>query len=163
MSPPETVREVAARLDGLREFLLARLDAIRVEVKVLREVVNERDTRYTERATAQAGAIEKAEAAQREYNARSNEFRGQLDDQAKRLISRVDAESMVASHADKLARVDSDLRTLTDRVNQGGGMTAGSRASQDTARANVLLALAFFGAVVTGGGIVAAIAVALSR
>jgi len=87
-----------------------------------------------------------------------------LDDQAKRLISRVDVENMIESHADKpLARLESDLRVLTDRVNQGGGMTAGSRASQDAARANVLLALAFFGAVVTGGGIVAAIAVALSR
>lgn len=37
-------------------------------------------------------AVMKAEEAQKEYNLRSNEFRGQLDDQAKRLMPRVECE-----------------------------------------------------------------------
>jgi hypothetical protein len=38
-------------------------------------------------------AIVKAEDAQRDYNARSNEFRGQLDDQAKTFLTRFEADS----------------------------------------------------------------------
>jgi hypothetical protein len=40
-------------------------------------------------------AITKAEDAQREYNVRSNEFRGQLDDQAKMLMPRSEAMTMI--------------------------------------------------------------------
>jgi hypothetical protein len=47
-------------------------------------------------------AIIKAEDAQREYNQRSNEFRGQLDDQAKLLIQRAEALGLFKSSDDKL-------------------------------------------------------------
>jgi hypothetical protein len=47
-------------------------------------------------------AIIKAEEAQRDYNQRSNEFRGQLDDQAKTLMARNEALGLFKSYDDKL-------------------------------------------------------------
>ncbi len=47
-------------------------------------------------------AIVKAEDAQRDYNIRSNEFRGQLDDQAKTLMPRLEAATLFKSYEDKL-------------------------------------------------------------
>ena len=44
-------------------------------------------------------AIVKAEEAQRAYNERSNEFRGQLDDQAKMLMPRSEVNTLV--HCDR--------------------------------------------------------------
>jgi len=52
--------------------------------------------------SASEKAIIKAEDAQREYNVRSNEFRGQLDDQAKLLMSRTEAMSMFGATSDKI-------------------------------------------------------------
>src|SRR5579862_820239 len=43
--------------------------------------------------TAAEKAVDKAEASQKAYNERSNEFRGQLDDQAKGFIPRAEADS----------------------------------------------------------------------
>ncbi len=105
--------------------------AIYVELKSLRLLIDERDQRYTERANA-AGlalkdalaaqeklsvvvnesarmAIDKAEAAQRAYNERSNEFRGQLDDQAKTLMPRAE---YVAEHTRLIERVEDVKREL---------------------------------------------------
>jgi hypothetical protein len=176
MSPPETVREVAARLDGLRELLFARLDAVRVEVDALQRIVDERDGRYTERAEAQTEAIHKAEQAQASYNATHNDLTRKMERKDSDQMPRTEVEGRLRKiemrESDQMPRseVEGRLQMLSEKIETvrgvqhvGGGMSAGSRASQETARANVLLALAFFGAVVTGGGIVAAIAVALSR
>ena len=85
--------------------------------------LNERDRRYEERFraletamekavaavekqtaiafTANKEAINKAEEAQQAYNTRSNEFRGQLDDQAKRLMARDEALSKFKAYDEK--------------------------------------------------------------
>jgi len=47
-------------------------------------------------------AIVKAEDSQKDYNQRSNEFRGQLDDQAKLLMQRSEALGLFKSNDDKL-------------------------------------------------------------
>ena len=47
-------------------------------------------------------AIIKAEEAQKDYNNRSNEFRGQLDDQAKRLMARDESLGLFKAGDDKL-------------------------------------------------------------
>ena len=47
-------------------------------------------------------AVLKAEQAQKEYNERSNEFRGQLDDQAKTLMPRPETLTMFKSLEEKL-------------------------------------------------------------
>jgi hypothetical protein len=55
-------------------------------------------------------AIVKAEDAQRDYNVRSNEFRGQLDDQAKTLMPRTEVVVMINSLQDK--------QFLADKANE---------------------------------------------
>lgn len=63
-------------------------------------------------------AIIKAEDAQREYNVRSNEFRGQLDDQAKLLMQRTEALSLFKADADKIdaQRIVFDNRLEAQRL-----------------------------------------------
>jgi hypothetical protein len=65
-------------------------------------------------------AIIKAEEAQREYNVRSNEFRGQLDDQAKMLMPRSEVTALIRSIEDKLYATtqanDRERTLLLDRI-----------------------------------------------
>jgi hypothetical protein len=61
-------------------------------------------------------AVLKAEMAQKEYNERSNEFRGQLDDQAKTLMARTESLSMFKSVEDKIAAHIATSRIEQDSV-----------------------------------------------
>jgi len=61
-------------------------------------------------------AIVKAEDAQREYNVRSNEFRGQLDDQAKTLMPRPESLTMFRATEDKLASAKGELERTIEGV-----------------------------------------------
>jgi hypothetical protein len=72
---------------------------------------------------AQEKAVLKAEDAQKEYNQRSNEFRGQLDDQAKLLMARSEALGMFKSVDEKLTLMQknnddriSELRISNEKV-----------------------------------------------
>jgi hypothetical protein len=118
-------------------------------VTTLKELVDERDRRYTEKFdaqekatalalayqkeavtnafTASEKAIVKAEEAQKAYNERSNEFRGQLDDQAKMLMPRTEA-------IQRIERVEGDIKELQRGESRGeGGADAkhGSRLQQN--------------------------------
>lgn len=61
-------------------------------------------------------AIAKAEEAQREYNVRSNEFRGQLDDQAKMLMPRAESLTLFKSVEEKLYLFDIAIKGLMPRL-----------------------------------------------
>lgn len=102
---------------SLREFMQTQLEGIR-------DIINERDKQYDSRFRAaeiavnaalaaqekavnaaflaSEKAIVKAELAQQDYNVRSNEFRGQLDDQAKTLMPRAETDVRFKSLEDKL-------------------------------------------------------------
>lgn len=54
-------------------------------------------------------AITKAEIAQTDYNQRSNEFRGQLDDQAKLLMARLEALGLFRAVDEKLAFIQKNF------------------------------------------------------
>lgn len=135
------LREVVSELDGLRDLAFSKLTA-------LRELIDERDRLYSTVAAGQKTAVDaallaqeklvsaaflasekaivKAEDAQREYNARSNEFRGQLDDQAKTLLSRVEATTEFKSRDDKIEQINRDIRDLRESRSAGqGGKEAG--------------------------------------
>jgi len=139
--PVATLREVDLRLAGLRDLF------------------DERDRRYEERAKASGTAVDaalasvkeqtranfeasekaivKAENAQREYNVRSNEFRGQLDDQAKRLISRTEVDSIVKNLEEKIGRLDTDIRGLRESRGAGAGANDAAKSQRDSLRANL--------------------------
>jgi hypothetical protein len=110
------------------ERLIAELDHnIGVQLVAQKELINERDRLYTsqfkaaevavsaalaaaEKAvnaafTASEKAVLKAEQAQKEYNERSNEFRGQLDDQAKTLMPRPETLNMFKALEEKITGV----------------------------------------------------------
>lgn len=61
-------------------------------------------------------AIVKAEDAQRDYNVRSNEFRGQLDDQAQTLMPRTETHVLIKSVEDKIGEITKTMDTMTGRV-----------------------------------------------
>lgn len=74
-------------------------------------------------------AIVKAEEAQREYNIRSNEFRGQLDDQNKLQMARTEALSMFEAlekrNEERTKAVDGRLSSLEMYRNQNEGKSSG--------------------------------------
>jgi len=137
-----SLRELTAELDAVRELMLEKASA-------LRDLVDERDRLYKERddsrrtavdaalaaakemnvivAQASEKAIVKAENAQSEYNVRSNEFRGQLDDQAKMLISRTEVETMIRNIEEKIMRNENDVRALREGAREGIGKVAGAQ------------------------------------
>jgi hypothetical protein len=66
------------------------------------EAFTAQDKAVTAAFLASEKAVLKAEQAQKEYNERSNEFRGQLDDQAKTLMARTETLSMFKAVEEKL-------------------------------------------------------------
>lgn len=119
-----------------------------VEVDSLRRIMDERDRLYAERDTSRRTAVDaaltaakeqtassfaaskeaiiKAEQAQHDYNMRSNEFRGQLDDQAKRLISRAEVDALIKNFDEKLVRLEMETRVNREAIgnsaSKGEGM-----------------------------------------
>lgn len=127
----------------------------------LEALIEERDKRYTERAEQQDKAVQaalaaqkeltssafqsseraitKAEAAQSDYNVRSNEFRGQLDDQAKLLMPRTEAMGLLKALEDKMSvnrdatekafyDIREDIKSLRESRSGGAGKSAGLNA-----------------------------------
>lgn len=97
------------------------------------------EKQYNATFMASQKAIEKAEEAQRDYNIRSNEFRGQLDDQAKTLMPRPESLGMFKSIEATIAGVKSDFERrmdaqakeiagLRESRSEGSGKSAGSQA-----------------------------------
>ena len=135
-----SLHELAAELDGMRQLTSSRLQAIR-------ELLDERDKLYSERANAGRVAVDAAltatkeqtassfaankesvskyEQAQHEYNLRTNEFRGQLEDQAKRLIPRAEVESIVKNLEEKTVRLEADIRIIREQMGTDVGRGAG--------------------------------------
>jgi septal ring factor EnvC (AmiA/AmiB activator) len=157
-----TLRELTAELYGIRDLLVAKHES-------LAGLVNERDRLYKERDDSRRTAIDaalaaakeqtaaaflasekaivKAENAQKDYNDRSNEFRGQLDDQAKRLISRTEVETMVKNLEEKIKRLDDDNRDLRDSRSESRGTVEGGKHSKDDSRANLAIIVSIAGLV----------------
>jgi hypothetical protein len=75
-------------------------------------------------------AIGKAETAQADYNVRSNEFRGQLDDQAKTLMPRAEAQVQFKAYDEKVDQLRKDIASLRESRSEVGGQ----RHQQDQGR-----------------------------
>lgn len=102
----------AGRIADERDrFYLEKFKASEVAVGA---AITAQKEQTTSSFAASEKAIVKAEEAQREYNVRSNEFRGQLDDQAKRLMPREEAVSNFKSVDDKLEEVKKSIDILRE-------------------------------------------------
>ena len=122
---------------------------IRAEIELVRQVMIERDRFYLAQIAEQKNlnansfassekAVGKAEQAQKEYNERSNEFRGQLDDQAKTLMARTEVlatfkaigEKSDAAHEAldrRIDKLDSEIGMLREFRSEGGGKEKAQR------------------------------------
>jgi hypothetical protein len=131
--------EVDAALDAIR----ISIDNVRALAIAFERLMDERDRRYGEavqalkdavgaaltaqkETTGQAfaaseKAISKAEASQTAYNERSNEFRGQLDDQAKRLLARAEAETQFNAMSERIEELKKDVISLREYRSRAGG------------------------------------------
>lgn len=115
----------AAQDVSLKDFFSLWIE--RVEL-----LIDERDRRYEERFVAQSEAVNKAEKAQQEYNIRSNEFRAALDDQAKLMLPRNEADqrfSQVRELLDVQGKQVVELQRLISR-GEGGEMVTSQKRSQ---------------------------------
>ena len=135
-----SLRELTAELDGLRQVMGSRLEGMKA-------MMDERDRMYSERDNSRRTAVEaaliaakeqtassfaaskeaiiKAEQAQHDYNMRSNEFRGQLDDQAKRLIARSEVEVLMKNLEEKIGKIEMDGRANREAITSNAGRGAG--------------------------------------
>jgi hypothetical protein len=68
-------------------------------------------------------AIVKAENAQTEYNMRSNEFRGQLDDQAKMLMPRAEVNALLKAIEEKIYSSKTELESRLTAANTASEKT----------------------------------------
>jgi len=69
-------------------------------------------------------AVSKAEEAQKDYNVRSNEFRGQLEDQAKRLIPRTEVTGLLNNVEVRIESLDKAVAELREDRSRAGGRSA---------------------------------------
>lgn len=138
---------MAETINQSSEGSVARISVLEERVRALTQLVDERDRLYmvkfqasetavtaaitaSDKQTALSfasseKAISKAEEAQREYNIRSNEFRGQLDDQAKRLMPREEAQTHFKAYDDKLEDIKDNVANLREsRSNSEGKVKA---------------------------------------
>lgn len=110
-------------------------------------------------------AIIKAEDAQREYNARSNEFRGQLDDQAKTLMPRPETTALFRAVDEKLIVIQSNyerrlevLQSNIEKINESlVKEIAGLREYRSETSGKTIGANALWGYLVGAAGVILAV------
>ena len=126
----EYLKEIFKNRDNLCDTKMRAL------TKHLETKIDSNEKAIQQTFVAMDKAIDKAEAAQREYNARSNEFRGQLDDQAKTLMPRIETavlvrnleekiEALSSAHDARFIRVNQDIVSLRESRSEHSGESAG--------------------------------------
>lgn len=136
------------RFTALERVMEERDRLVHARFLAIKELVDERDRLYQQKfasgevalsaalvaqeksvASAFAAsdkAITKAEDAQREYNARSNEFRGQLDDQAKSFMVRTEVTALLRQFDEKLETSKQELGRRIDELRTASLERAGA-------------------------------------
>lgn len=123
-------------------------------------ITKERDDRYTQMFSSYSAAvtaafeasekaITKAEVAQTAYNARSNEFRSSLDDQAKLLLSRTEADARFQQLRELIDAANMAVQAVQLQQSSGEGSDKASFASKANFQA-------IFGLVVGVAGLILA-------
>jgi hypothetical protein len=117
--------------------LIARTVALETGLKALRQVLDERDTRYTQRANSQDSAVKnaletsekaiiKAESATERRFEGVNEFRQTLADQAATLMPRAEYTVQHKALGDKVTVLENRMGLIQQEISgilaRGGGM-----------------------------------------
>jgi hypothetical protein len=124
------------RMDTLKEFLISLItsndkryqESFESQRQAVKDALAAQKELTTAAFNSSEKAIVKAEDAQRDYNQRSNEFRGQLDDQAQTLMPRTETNVLIAGLNDKLADQAKIIETLSTRVTTIEGRGDGKNA-----------------------------------
>jgi len=125
------------RMEGRDLLIKAQFDALNLQITSGLEA-QEKAVKAAFQASEKA--IEKAEAAQREYNVRSNEFRGQLADQANTLMPRPETMGLLKAINDRIdgqakavdEKTEAVTRVFVNRLESLDKDIAGLRSSRDT-------------------------------
>ncbi len=117
------LRELTSEMDGMREVF-------RVEIKALRELIDERHSLYSERDHSRQDAVHsaflsseksntKTEEAQKAYNAQHNDLINKMDKQNAATMPRIEIESRFVALEEKIGTVRDNTSAI---VNRGVGM-----------------------------------------
>lgn len=116
---------MAETVNQSNEGTVARVSVLEERVTSLKNIIDERDLRYTERfkatdektglaLTASEKAVTKAENATEKRFDSVNEFRGSLKDQASTLLPRAEAEAKFKAYDDKVEDLKKDIASLRE-------------------------------------------------
>jgi phosphopantetheinyl transferase (holo-ACP synthase) len=166
-----SLREVTVEVDGLRELMESRLDA-------MAKLAEERDKWYTDRDedrqssvdkaltaqkeqtassfSASKEAILKAEEAQKSYNTTHNDLSRKLDEQNKMNMPRPEAQQRFDAQAKELAE-------LKQAVGIGGGIMQGGKLVKDESRSNIALGVSIVGALIAAATVIVSVVLFVSR
>jgi len=115
----------------LREYLEQKIDDL--EKRVFQKFESQREAMITTFAASER-AIAKSEEAQKAYNERSNEFRGQLGDQARMLMPRAEAETRFAALDAKNDDIKKEIIALREYRSESSGKELASDRDSATGR-----------------------------
>jgi hypothetical protein len=93
-------------------------------------------------------AIGKAETAQADYNVRSNEFRGQLDDQAKTLMPRAEAQVQFKAYDEKIDQLRTEIASLRESRSETGGQKHQQLEARQQGQWAISVGVAFAGVII---------------
>lgn len=141
-----SIGELASELDGTKDLILARIDA-------LKTVMEERDRLYKERYEAQEKAISKATIAQDQYNVSHNDLVRKMEIQAKETMPRLEIQGMFRATDDKLSGavhgLEERITGIQNMLVGFGGAAQGGKAVKDESRANIAMAVSVVGLLIT--------------
>jgi len=136
MADAPSLRELSIQIDGLRQIIDERHQLYEERSTAAKEAVQAalvaQEKLVNAAFAASKEAILKAEESQKGVNERSNEFRGQLADQAGTLMPRKEAEASMsdlrdrldrayASHTSALEVVRAEVSSLKESRSEGSG------------------------------------------
>lgn len=140
------LRELTAELDGLRQLMLSMFQN-------QKDIMNERDKRYEERADAAKEASkaaqmaseragEKTEMALKEYKIGSNEWRDTVKSLVASMPTRIEMDALTKMFDQKIERTEAEVRLVRETVGTGSGKSAGVEAMWNKVVQIIQLAIA---------------------
>jgi len=137
-----TISELSKELEGLKELLTFKIDAVK-------DTMAERQALYQERYDAQEKAIGKAAIAQDSYNVAHNDLTRKMEIQAKETMPRLEIQGMFRAVDDKINSaihaVEERITGIQNMVMSSGGIASGSKEQRQDNRAQMSIIISISG------------------